>query len=277
MTKLQEIELEMLKILLDICNRLNLTYYLVCGSALGAVKYGGFIPWDDDIDVALPRKDYEMFLREAPKFLPDWCFLQNHRTDAQFPLLGSKLRDSRTTYVEMMCGKLEMHHGVFIDVFPLDGLCPANEMARFQALRKEVDAKRRVHLDYHRYGRDQLLQFRTNWYYLMNRLFGAFDDTSAAIAKFDSYVRSFSTDESSCWCNHANSASDKEFAPREQYGIGHMCTFEGLQVRVPEQYDAYLTQKYGDWRADLPEEQKAGHHHYEILDLDQPYSARLKR
>ena len=51
-----------------------------------------------------------------------------------------------------------------------------------------------------------------------------------------------------------------------------MMKFEGLDVRVPELYDEYLTQKYGDWRADLPEEQQKGHHYYEILDLDRPYT-----
>lgn len=74
MTELQETELELLKQFLLVCEQFKLTYYLVCGSALGAVKYGGFIPWDDDIDVALPRKDYEVFCREAPKMLPEWCF-----------------------------------------------------------------------------------------------------------------------------------------------------------------------------------------------------------
>lgn len=74
MTELQEIEVGLLQQFLSICEKLNLTYYLVCGSALGAVKYGGFIPWDDDIDVALPRKDYERFCREAPELLPEWCF-----------------------------------------------------------------------------------------------------------------------------------------------------------------------------------------------------------
>ena len=70
MTELQKVELDMLKWLVRICNQLDLTYYLVCGSALGAVKYGGFIPWDDDIDVAFPRQDYELFLEKANEFLP---------------------------------------------------------------------------------------------------------------------------------------------------------------------------------------------------------------
>ena len=86
MTELQEIEFGLLQQFLSVCEQLNLTYYLVCGSALGAVKYGGFIPWDDDIDVALPRKDYEIFCREAPRILPEWCFLQNYHSEPQYNL-----------------------------------------------------------------------------------------------------------------------------------------------------------------------------------------------
>ena len=79
MTDLQTIEVGLLKQFISVCEKLKLTYYMVCGSALGAAKYEGFIPWDDDIDVALPREDYEIFCSEAPKILPEWCFLQNYQ------------------------------------------------------------------------------------------------------------------------------------------------------------------------------------------------------
>ena len=91
MNKLQEIEFEMLKEFVRICDELNLTYYLVCGSALGAVKYKGFIPWDDDLDVALPRPDYEIFCQKAQSMLPSHLFLQNYKTDANYPLFMSKI------------------------------------------------------------------------------------------------------------------------------------------------------------------------------------------
>ena len=76
MNRLQTVELELLKAFVDICEKLGLKYYLVCGTALGAVKYGGFIPWDDDVDVALPREEYRRFLQEAPALLPEHIFLQ---------------------------------------------------------------------------------------------------------------------------------------------------------------------------------------------------------
>ena len=91
MTELQSVEFSLLKSFVNICDELGLTYYLVCGSALGAVKYSGFIPWDDDIDVALPRNDYELFCEKAPALLPAGYFLQNHKTDKNYPRIYSKI------------------------------------------------------------------------------------------------------------------------------------------------------------------------------------------
>ena len=71
MTELQQTEFEILKEFVAVCEQLRLCYYLVCGSCLGAVKYNGFIPWDDDIDVAMPREDYRVFCQKAPSMLPE--------------------------------------------------------------------------------------------------------------------------------------------------------------------------------------------------------------
>lgn len=269
MTELQEKEFELLQLFVELCNKNNLTYYLVCGSALGAVKYGGFIPWDDDIDVALPRVDYEKFLSCAND-LPDWCFVQNYRTDPGFHLLGTKLRNSGTTYIEKMCGKLPINHGVFIDVFPLDGKW--DHKRSFAQARRSFEGKRRVHLDYRRLNRDIFKHYRINYYFIMNRLFGLYDRTSDSIREFDDMVSSFDLTSSDTWCNYANSASDVEYAPCWHYGEGTWGTFEGMRVRIPENYDAYLTQKYGDWRVDLRDDQKVGHHYYEVCDLTRPYT-----
>lgn len=272
MTELQKKEFDILRAFVTACEKLELSYFLVCGSALGAVKYGGFIPWDDDIDVALPRRDYEIFLARAKDVLPDWCFVQNYRTDPCFHLLGTKLRDSRTTFVESMCEGLNIHHGVFIDVFPLDGHWDTPKAyKRIRRQRRVFDGKRRVHLEYNRFSPANLLSTRTFFYYISNRLFGLYGDTAKAIARFEGVISAFPTDESDVWCNHANSSSPREFAPRNQYGKGAEAIFEGLQIRIPERYDEYLAQKYGDWRAELPEEQKVGHHDHVIFDPNRSY------
>ena len=277
MTDLQKKEFEILCLFVDICNQLKLEYYLVCGSALGAAKYNGFIPWDDDIDVALPRKDYEIFLDKAQALLPEWCFMQNYRTDPEFHLLGTKLRDSRTTFVEQMCGKLNINHGVFVDVFPLDGgWSSEQEQKAYLKKRRAFEGLRRVHLEYRRLSPTNFFPLRHTFYYVMNQLFGLYDDTAKAVKDFEAFVSSFPAENAEIWCNHGNSASPLEFAPREQYGSGAWAEFEGLKVRIPERYDEYLTQKYGDWRGDLPKEQQVGHHYAEVIDLQRPYMEYMK-
>ena len=79
MNDLQKVEFELLKVFIETCEKLNLNYFLVCGSALGAVRHGGFIPWDDDMDVGMYREDYNKFMELAPALLPEGLFLQNYR------------------------------------------------------------------------------------------------------------------------------------------------------------------------------------------------------
>lgn len=121
MTPIQKKVFQMLQIFTQICDRLQLKYFLVCGSALGAVKYGGFVPWDDDVDVALFRDDYERFCKEAPALLPEQLFLQNFQSDPAFPAIYSKLRNSETTCIEESVAVLPINHGISLDIFPLDG------------------------------------------------------------------------------------------------------------------------------------------------------------
>ena len=119
MNALQKRELELFQAFLQVCRQLKLPYFLVCGSALGAVKYQGFIPWDDDMDIAMLRPDYEVFLAQAPALLPGHIFLQNYKTDPAFPAIYSKLRLSGTLFLEASARDLPIHQGIFIDLFPL--------------------------------------------------------------------------------------------------------------------------------------------------------------
>jgi lipopolysaccharide cholinephosphotransferase len=79
-------------------------------------------------------------------------------------------------------------------------------------------------------------------------------------------------EESELWCNYGNWQGKLEYAPKWHYGEGTWVTFEGLRVRIPENYDAYLTQKYGDWRSDPPLEKQKSHHVSTIIDTEKPYT-----
>lgn len=268
MTDLQKVEFEILKAFVGVCEELGLRYYLVCGTALGAVKYQGFIPWDDDVDVALPRSDYEVFCEKAQALLPEYYFLQTYRTDPNYPNFYCKIRDSRTTYIEKSVRDIKMNHGVYIDVFPLDGY-PEDHAAATSLERKKRLFKLQLGCAFTpREGQ----KLTTKVFFMLERLLGFHKNTAKTAEKLDRLVSGWPLDTSKLWCNHGNWQGRLEYAPREQYGEGEWALFEGLKVRVPERYDEYLTQKYGDWRANLPLEQQVGHHYYSVMDVDKPYT-----
>ena len=103
-----------------ICVKHGINYTLEGGTLLGAKKYKGFVPWDDDIDVAMLREDYEKFLNVAKSELKSEFFLQNCDSDANFPLNYSKLRLNGTKCVQANYEFLDIHHGLFMDIFPYD-------------------------------------------------------------------------------------------------------------------------------------------------------------
>ncbi len=270
MNSLQKKQLELLTYFVHACEALGLSYYLVCGSALGAVKYHGFIPWDDDIDVGMLREDYDRFFREAQPLLPEGIFLQNYQSDSAYPHIFGKLRDSRTTFVEKGTAHLPMNHGVFIDIFPLDGYPTDRREQRWFEWRKIWYQRWLLSAFYADY------KWKTRLAVKVMRLLGVQNHTAKILAKYEKMISSYSPDDSPLICNHGNWQGTLEYAPRSQYGEGLLGEFEGMRVRIPSNYDAYLTQKYGDWRADPPSDDRIGHHHFELLDIEKPYTETLR-
>ncbi len=266
MRPLQKAQLELLRVFLDICQRRELPCFLVCGSALGAAKYGGFIPWDDDIDVAMPRWAYEQFVKEAPALLEQPYFLQNYQSDPAFPGLYSKLRNSNTTCIEKSAAHLPIHHGVFIDIFPLDGYPKGKGRQLLFELRKKL------------YTHQVSCTFRVPRSLpaailcKVLRALGFQHRTAKTLDRYTRMISQYEIDQSDWICNHGNWQGRREYAPKQQYAEGIMASFAGLPVRIPADYDAYLTQKYGNWRQELPENQRVGHHEYIVLDLEKSYT-----
>lgn len=121
--KLQLCELEILNEFVRICEMWDLQYYLAGGTLLGAVRHQGFIPWDDDIDVAMPREDYDKFAKVCTKELGLNYFYQSPETDPHYFLTYAKIRKNGTEVYEERFQNAKFHKGVFIDIFPLD-FCP---------------------------------------------------------------------------------------------------------------------------------------------------------
>ncbi len=265
MNDLQKKILPLLETFIRICDQLELKYYLVCGSALGAVKYEGFIPWDDDIDVALSREDYEIFCKKAPDMLPEPLFLQNYHTDPEFPAIYSKLRDSSTMCVEESVASLHINHGICIDIFPLDGY-PTKKMQQvLLELRKTVYAR--------------LLSIPCirpeKWKEALIkplRSSGLGCSTAKIAAAYTGCISAWPIEKSDIIANHGNWQGKLEYHAKDIYGAGSVGKFEGLTVRLPADPDAYLRQKYSDYKQELPASKRESHHRYLVVDTERSYS-----
>lgn len=118
--RIQLMQLDMIKSVHEVCRANGLRYVMLSGTLLGAVRHKGFIPWDDDLDIGLLRPDYEKLIALLESHPIKGCFLQTFRTDPHYIQPYAKLRLDHTRYVESYWKNIDMHHGVFIDIFPLD-------------------------------------------------------------------------------------------------------------------------------------------------------------
>ncbi len=134
--------LRMLEVVDAICTKHCLDYWLDAGTLLGAVRHQGFIPWDDDMDIAMPRKSYETFLRVAPQELPDFMWLQTSHTDPGYFNMATplKIRDRSSRYIEKHeRGDEPYVQGIFIDVFVYDTMPEkSKQRKRYKFLAKKI-------------------------------------------------------------------------------------------------------------------------------------------
>lgn len=271
MTDLQQVELQLLTAFVEVCDVLGLRYYLLGGTLLGAVRHGGFIPWDDDIDVGMPREDYETFLRQAQNLLPENLFLQTYETDPECPLYFAKLRNSDTAFVETSVCKKRMNHGVYIDIFPLDYYPSSIAGMICVSLQKHI-LQFRLWQDYFSRDKDNTVKrcakLAIQWitYIPLRLIYPASRD---ALRAFDRTIKR--VPKSAFLCNYCGAWGSKEIAPAEWFGEGVPIRFESLTALAPKEYDLYLTRLYGDYMIPPPEKSRVGHHYAEVIDTTASY------
>ena len=118
--KLHEYLYKILGEIVRICEKCDISYYIIGGSGIGALFEQAIIPWDDDIDIGMTRDNYNRFLKIAPSELKPDFFLQWINTDYHTPFSFAKIRLDNTAFVEGVFKKLDIHHGIFVDIFPFD-------------------------------------------------------------------------------------------------------------------------------------------------------------
>ena len=266
--ELQEIEVGILRDFIYVCEQLNIKYYLIGGTLLGAVRHKGFIPWDDDIDVGLMRDDYERFLKEAGELLPEHLFLQTYETDSEYPQVFAKIRDKNTAFIETSVKDNKMNHGIFIDIFPLDR-CNIDKRKSFSfTLKQKIYTMRAGSL-----MKNHKLDFRRSLIRQVCKLICP--SPHKAQIKLDKLFRSMP--DGDCIINFSGIYGDRELMPEGWYGDGVFLEFENLQVRVPKEYTKWLSQVYGNYMELPPEEKRVTHHLNDVIDTKSSYTNYIKQ
>lgn len=268
MNEIQSKLLEIAKEYIEVCEKLNLRYFALGGTALGAMRHNGFIPWDDDIDFCMPREDYEKFCNEAQKHFPDHYFIQTHYTDKHYYCQYAKLRDSNTTAIEKAVKDVKMNHGLWIDIFPLDGLPVSDKKKKrldfidFKLLRRRYQSYKYKLPQFHIKVANFLIKILLPSKHLAYK---------SCINKSKKYP--FENSEYIWWMFEKRC---KLYIKREWFDNYKMHQFEDIQIRVPVECEKYLEGHYGNWKQFPPEEDRKPIHSIIVLDLNKSYKEYAK-
>ena len=250
--KLHRVQLEMLKDLDMFCEEYQIRYCLSSGTLLGAVRNKGFIPWDDDVDVSMPRDDFEKFLSLKEK-LPDKYVCQATRFNQRFPLTVAKLQKKGTVLKEPSMAHLDINHGVWIDIFPLDRVRNANKTldkrAHYQQLLKSAIA---YHLKVFCPG-----SFLGRLKCKMLAVFG--------VSCLDKWRTRVMTSEEDSGGNMLTSFASglgyrKLLFEEAVYYPLKKIPFEDTELYVPCDYDKWLSSAFGDYMTPLPLDKQVNKH-----------------
>lgn len=272
MEKTQELKnllVDMLSWFHDFCVKNNLRYYIVGGTMLGAARHQGFIPWDDDIDIAMPDTDYKK-LSELLKDAQGRYVLETPETAAKDYFYSfSKIYDTHTTLVENT--KYNVKRGIYLDVFPLVGMGSSEEESLLNFKKTEKINNLLI---------SKVTGIRKGRSVLKNAVVALFrfvplNEKKLLKKLVDSYFENSYSDSS--WVgNPVGAWRFKEIMPKDIIGKPTIYKFEGIEVFGVEKYDEYLTHLYGDWRELPPEDKRVSHHDYVYCNLHRGYMEKEK-
>lgn len=256
----QQAILEILREFDRVCKALDIPYVLFAGSMLGAVRHKGYVPWDDDIDVIMHRRDYQRFLEEADSVLDNHRFYLQKEYSEHWPMYFSKLRLNNTACIEKYHPRdPQIHQGVYMDIFPCENALKSafGRMCQFLAS-KIVVAKC---LDKRGYDTDSV--GKRVFMYLCRLLpMKPFLTLTKAGGEDSEYVHSFLG---------GSRSFRKSLYPRRIFRERLMVEFEGGSYPIPAGYDELLRQLYGDYMRMPPPEQREVKQHAILIDLDNSY------
>ena len=270
--------LESLKVLDEVCRSNGLQYFASGGTALGAVRHKGFIPWDDDVDIVLYRKDYNR-LKElaAAGAFPEPFFFQTPATDSGYSKGFSRLRNSETTLIPFMDYSMKCNHGVFIDIFPLDAVPDSEFLLKTQCASLRI--YRGVMNAYSRYisgldGEAASLAKKVGYAALKQVFRSPKFSIKSVYDKFEQIAAKYeNTKHEKVGVISAFFASKRLIWDKDCWENPVYIPFENTEIPVPENVDKMLTHQYGDYMTPV----KAPTMHGEmVFSADIPYEQFLR-
>ncbi len=260
--RVQLVQLELMKKLHQVCVENDIKYIMIAGTLLGAVRHKGFIPWDDDLDIALTRTDYEKLVNILIESPIEGCFLQTYETDPHYVQPYAKLRKDGTKFVESWFKGIDMHEGIFIDIFPYDKISkPKSKNAKLHMKLSKMltfSIWRKEHCQLKRKGLKKIEPVissmigvlpKKNIINIQNRLVNREKkDWKFVASMLDS-----------------NYSLEKTCFSRDDFEDIILIDFEDTQFYAPRKWEEFLTRLYGNYMKLPPEEKRnSGHSVVEI-------------
>lgn len=238
----------------EFCRSRGIEYFLVGGTLLGAIRHKGFIPWDDDMDIGLPRKDYQKLI-ESFHSKSGNVQIYDYKSATSYKWASAKAIDNRTVLIEI--GDEKNKTGVFIDVFPFDGIAGDRAMAEKKVKRIKI-IKDLLTLKHLRIEGDRSL-FK-NFLVLLGKLLLVIPDRFF-IARINASEKE-PLDFENCQyvCNFTGAWGMRELTESNNFRLTIDTEFEGRKYKIPIGYDDYLKTVYGNYMTPPPKEKQVSHH-----------------
>lgn len=267
--KIWTVELDLLMELDRVCKKYNLKYFLNGGTLLGAIRHKGFVPWDDDIDVAMLRGDYEKFKEVATIEFSNPYFIQTPNTDPGYYFSYIKLRNSRTSDISIPFRYEKFNQGIAIDIFVFDN-CLKEEMESINKTVAEMIADNSAYMRKSNPNPTEEDLRRINNHSGKNPMDVC--DQLTQIAKKYANIET----ENVCDILSIVYDVDRRIWNRQVFDKVVYKSFEGFEFPVPWQYDVFLSTLYKNYMEFPPVEKRGNWHEGEIFEPDIPYEEFIK-